>query len=50
MNEQSTNNEQLKQILDDTNDDYYLKLHKNNPKDFSLYQCVIYLAPGKLSI
>lgn len=30
--------------------DYHLKLHKNDPNgDYSLYQCVIYLAPGKLN-
>lgn len=29
-----------------TTDEYHLRLHKNNPDDYSLYQCVIYLAPG----
>ena len=37
-----SNHEQQQQKID-----YHLKLHKNNPKDdYSLYQCVIYLAPG----
>lgn len=41
----NANNKKDNTKLEDI-DDYHLRLHKNDPKDYSLYQCVIYLAPG----